>query len=213
MGDAEFWDRIAEKYARDGIADEASYERKLEETRAYLTPESRVLEIGCGTGSTALRHAPHAGHILATDISGEMIAIARGKAEGVENVEFRVARIEEIDVPDASVDMVMAHSVLHLVRDVEGTLDRAVRWLRPGGVLVTSTACLGGWRRLPIRLLIPVMRAVGKAPFVNAFSEDTLVRRVEAAGFRVERRWTPERPMAAMFLIARKPGEGARLAA
>lgn len=54
-----FWDRMANKYARQPIADEAAYQHKLDVTRQHFTPQSKVLEFGCGTGSTALLHAPH----------------------------------------------------------------------------------------------------------------------------------------------------------
>ena len=43
---------MARRYARQPIADQASYEKKLEITRRYLSPESEVFEFGCGTGST-----------------------------------------------------------------------------------------------------------------------------------------------------------------
>ncbi len=85
-----FWDRIAKRYARSPIADQAAYERKLDKTREYLTPEAEVYEYGCGTGSTAIAHAPYAKHILATDLSAKMIDIARGKAAdaGIGNITF-----------------------------------------------------------------------------------------------------------------------------
>lgn len=206
MSDTAFWDRIAEKYSRDKISDMESYERKLAETRALLTPDARVLEIGCGTGTTALHHAPHAGQILATDLSGEMIRIAREKARaaGVENVEFRVADADGLEVEPAGFDMVMAHSILHLVPDLDATIALAFDALKPGGVFVTSTACLGGARWLPIRAILPVMRLLGKAPPVTAFTTDHLMARMRSAGFTIERHWQPK-PMAALFVIARKP--------
>jgi ubiquinone/menaquinone biosynthesis C-methylase UbiE len=74
--DAHFWDRTSRKYAKSKIADRAGYERTLERTRALLGPNVRVLELGCGTGTTALRLARDAQSYLATDISAEMIAIA-----------------------------------------------------------------------------------------------------------------------------------------
>ena len=49
-----FWDGIAEKYAKRPISDMAAYEYTLGRTRSYLKPEDQVLELGCGTGSTAL---------------------------------------------------------------------------------------------------------------------------------------------------------------
>ncbi|MCB1843434.1 MAG: hypothetical protein KDI09_10770 [Halioglobus sp.] len=53
---AEFWDRIAPGYSRQPIADAESYARKLAATQALMQPHMKVLEFGCGTGSTALAH-------------------------------------------------------------------------------------------------------------------------------------------------------------
>ena len=54
-----FWDRIAERYARKPVPDEAVYQEKLKVTREYFRADTDVLEIGCGTGSTAiLRSSP-----------------------------------------------------------------------------------------------------------------------------------------------------------
>ncbi len=90
---ARFWDRIADRYSRSKISDEDAYRKKLELTRGYFTPESNVLELGCGTGGTAILHAPHVKHYRATDISGRMIEIAeeRQAAADVENLSFEQA--------------------------------------------------------------------------------------------------------------------------
>ncbi|NNE51124.1 MAG: methyltransferase domain-containing protein, partial [Sulfitobacter sp.] len=91
--DSRFWDRIAPRYARNSVSDEASYARKLAETAALMGPDMEVLEIGCGTGTTALHHAGRVAHIRATDISAGMLTIARQKADaaGISNVTFQRA--------------------------------------------------------------------------------------------------------------------------
>ena len=99
-----FWDKIAEKYAKRPVADQSAYERKLATTRRYLRADMEVLEFGCGTGATALHHAPFVKHIRATDISGKMIEIARSKAEaqGVTNVTFEQSDVEALTGPRSS---------------------------------------------------------------------------------------------------------------
>ena len=62
-----YWDKTAEKYALSPVSDEQTYQRKLAETQACLQPHSQVMEFGCGTGSTAIHHAPHVKHIDAID--------------------------------------------------------------------------------------------------------------------------------------------------
>ena len=205
MADASrFWDRHAAGYAKRPVADEAAYQTKLEKTREYFTPDSRVLEVGCGTGSTAIAHAAHTGTILATDLSDGMLDIARAKAEaaGVSNVEFRRSTVEALDEPAESFDVVMAHSILHLLEDRDAALRLLNRLLKPGGVLVSSTMCLGdkhGW----FRWVGPVGKALGLFPLVRVFTADELRRSMTSAGLVIEHDWQPK-PKAALFLIARK---------
>ena len=138
---AKFWDRIAPSYSRRPVADEAAYQHKLEKTREYLTPEMSVFEFGCGTGTTGIHHAPYVKSVRAIDVSKNMIDIARGKAaaKNIGNVEFEVAGIEESSLRDNEYDVVMAHSILHLLTDVEPVLAKIHRTLKPGGVFVSST--------------------------------------------------------------------------
>ena len=157
--ESDFWNKRADKYSQRPISDEATYQKKLELTRGYLRPDMDVLEIGCGTGSTAIAHAPCVRHILATDFSERMIEIAREKARaaGIDNVTFAALPADGLDVPDASIDVVMAHNLLHLLEDRERVIADVHRMLKPGGVFVTSTACIGDMMPL-LRLVIPVGR-------------------------------------------------------
>jgi ubiquinone/menaquinone biosynthesis C-methylase UbiE len=141
--DVQFWDRIARKYAADPIADIAGYERTLERTRHYLKGDEAAFEFGCGTGTTALRLAPSVGRIVATDLSGEMIAIARekAKAEGCSNATFEVARPEAAPWANESFDVAFGFNVLHLVTDREAALRGVHRLLRPGGLFISKTPC------------------------------------------------------------------------
>ena len=155
--DAHFWDRAARKYATDPIADIAGYERTLERTRHYLKGDEAAFEFGCGTGTTALRLAPFVGRIVATDISGEMIAIARekAKAEGCGNATFEVARPEAAPWPDGSFDVALGFNVLHLVADREAVLRGVHRLLRPGGLFISKTPCLKEMNPL-MRIVLPL---------------------------------------------------------
>lgn len=185
--DARFWDRISPKYAKARIADQAGYERTLDRTRALLGPDDRVLELGCGTGTTALRLAGDVQSYLATDISTGMIAIANGKlaADPVPALVFRTATAESL-VPDAGrFDAVLGFNYLHLVRDPLRALDCIHALLPAGGLFISKTPCLGDMNRLIRLVLLPAMRMVGKAPFASAFRAADLDRYIRAAGFDI----------------------------
>jgi ubiquinone/menaquinone biosynthesis C-methylase UbiE len=202
--DARFWDKRAEKYAQRPVSDEETYEKKLEITRDYFRPDSEVLEIGCGTGSTALALAPNVNHVLATDISPSMIKIAKDKARvgQVENIAFEVRAAGDHDIPESRYDAIMAHNLLHLLKDPKSVIDAAFRGLKPGGVLVTSTACIGdmSWY---FRILPPVGHFLKLIPFVNVLTQAQLKQSHTDAGFEIEQEWLPKKN-AAVFIVARK---------
>lgn len=200
---AAFWNRIAAKYAKSPIADEAAYARKLELTQARMTPDMEVLEFGCGTGGTARAHAGHVKRYRATDISPAMIEIALAKGPVPDGLRFEVAEFDTMALGDASLDMVLGLSVLHLVPGPDATIAKAFRVLRPGGYFVTSTACLGAmW---PFKPLARLGLALGRLPHLAFFTGDQLRGMMRAAGFAIEEDGQPK-ARAALFLIARKPG-------
>jgi ubiquinone/menaquinone biosynthesis C-methylase UbiE len=183
--DAQFWDRTAERYARSPIADQVGYDRTLVRTRDYLTSGDRVLELGCGTGTTALRLAANVDSYLATDVSSEMIGIARNKQAdaSVPGLRFETATAESLPEIN-SFNAIIGFNYLHLVRDLTGTLRRIHNLLQPGGVFISKTPCVGDMNVL-IRLALPVMRAIGKAPYAGVFRAAELRRHVELTGFDV----------------------------
>ncbi len=201
-----FWNFMAKRYARTPISDQASYERKLELTREYFTPDSEVLEFGCGTGSTALLHAPHVRQLLATDFSRAMIDIAEDKrrAEGADNVRFECLGIDALDPARQHYDVVLGLNVVHLLPNWESSLARVYQLLKPGGVFVSSTACIDDF--MPAFKLVAVPAAwLGLLPKLAFFTQDQLTGALRDCGFEIEKRWHPA-PKKAVFIVARKPG-------
>lgn len=198
-----FWDKIAPKYATRPVGDMASYEHKLKQTQAHMRPDMEVLEFACGTGTTALHHAPHVASYRAVDIAPEMIRIAKAK-EGADGVAFEVADFDTMQITPESLDMIQAHSILHLLPDPAATLAKVHASLKPGGLFVSSTTCLGkAWWLKPIAA---VGRALGKMPALSWFTEDDLRQMLTAQGFEIIEDWQPEGSMKAVFLVGRKAG-------
>lgn len=206
---ARFWNRVARKYAADPIADLAGYETTLRRVGALLSPAHSVLEIGCGTGSTALRLAAGTRQWLATDLSPEMIAIAREKlaAQPLPQLRFEVADAEAAVAADARHDAVLAFNVLHLMSDLDVALRALLPSLKHGGLLISKTPCLAEMNPLVPRLFVPLARALGKAPHVLSFDAAQLRAAFERHGLEIEafERHGTKRKDFRVFIVARKP--------
>jgi SAM-dependent methyltransferase len=102
-----------------------------------------VLDLGSGAGADVLisarRVAPN-GRAIGLDMTDEMLALARANAReaGVTNVEFVKGYLEEMPLPDASVDVVISNCVINLSGDKPKTIAEAARVLRPGGRFAIS---------------------------------------------------------------------------
>lgn len=204
---AKFWDKTAEKYSRQPIAQQKAYEIKLDLTREYFTPDSQVLEFGCGTGSTAILHAPYVKHIDAIDVSSEMIRIARAKLEpeGIQNVTFEVADMDGYRPAPEAYDAVLGLNIVHLVDDRMKVMKEVYKTLKPGGHFISSTMCLR--EKLMFRLmepLFPIMHTLGQWPRVYRFTAKRLQADIESIGFKTVHYWQPGNGPV-LFIVGQKP--------
>jgi len=204
MTNAAFWNKVAPKYAKDTIGDIPAYEETLDRMREILQPHHRVLELGCGTGSTALELADSVDRYIGTDVASKMIEIAQDKLteQSPQNLSFAVQDAGVMTL--GSNDVVLALNLLHLLPDLENTLAEIYKALPSGGLLISKTGLLkdGLWL-LP--LVIPLMRAIGKAPFVRSLSEESLIGLLENAGFKVTEKLVQGGMVPRVFILAQKP--------
>lgn len=204
---AKVWNKMADKYSRQPIANQKAYEIKLDLTREYFTPDSNVLEFGCGTGSTAILHAPFVKHIDAIDVSQRMIEIAQAKLqpEGVANVDFSVADMDTFKARPDTYDVALGLNILHLLDDRMQVMREVYQALKPGGYFVSSTICLN--EKLMFRLMAPLfllMHGIGKWPRVFRFTAKRLQADIESLGFKTVHYWQPENS-SVLFIVGQKP--------
>lgn len=185
MSEARVWDRLAGRYDTVVRLFDSSYGRVRERLDRDLPPGGRMLEIAAGTGQFTVDLASRAEHLVATDISPEMVARLRKRVvqAGVQGVECRVMSAYELDAKDGSFDGVFCANALHVMDDPAQALSEFRRVLKPEGTLVAPTFLHGvdGFRRGLSRTLSLV------SPFVahTRFDLTSLQQTISAAGFEV----------------------------
>lgn len=200
-----FWDKLSDKYSKHPVGDEAAYERTLERTGAHLKPDDHILELGCGTGTTALKLANQVRHITATDISQGMLDIATRKKleQGTTNVDFMQKSVGDLPFGE-TYDVVFASSLLHLLDDLEDSLARIYASVEPGGLFISKTVCLKG-QNFIYPIVIPLMKLIGKAPNVYFLTGDELEITIRKAGFEILESDDHNKKPACRFIVARRP--------
>ena len=181
-----FWNLIASKYAASPISDIAAYERKIEKLKFYLSPENHVLDIGCATGTQCDDLANNVNHVTGIDISSKLLAIAeQRKAERkIENVEFIHTTVFDKRFEPGSFDVVTAFYVLHFFEDIDEVIRRIYGLLKPDGLFILETACMGEKDKI-IGKLVRIAGKLGFLPLINLLTTQQIEQALEQAGFSI----------------------------
>jgi ubiquinone/menaquinone biosynthesis C-methylase UbiE len=143
-----------------------------------------VLDLGSGGGIDVLlsaRRVGPSGKAYGLDMTDEMLALAREnqKKAGAENVEFLKGEIENIPLPDNSVDVIISNCVINLSGDKDQVIREAFRVLKPGGRFAVSDVVTRG--HVPDELRRDMLLWVGC--IAGALEEEVYLSKLNAAGF------------------------------
>ena len=182
-----FWNHRALSYDdMVGPMYEDAYDKTAALSLKYLRPTDHVLEFACGTGIVTLAVAPHVSHVRAIDISGEMVDRARAKMArcGLTNVEVTQTDLFDPSLLPGSFDVVTAFNVLLYVDNFDAVMARIRELLKPGGVFLSATDCLGG--NFSKAAIQKFWRShTGKMPYVGFFTQKSLIQKIARCGFEV----------------------------
>ncbi|MFK7803409.1 MAG: class I SAM-dependent methyltransferase [Anaerolineae bacterium] len=199
-----FWDSRAESYD-DKIKKGDEYSKTLFEIKRHLKSSDVVLDFGCASGEFSLDIAADITYLHGIDTSGRMIDLAKKKLQGRrhQNASFSHADLFDESIEKYRYSAVVALNVLHLVDDLPAILDRLTDLLPPGGLLISTTPCLGERRKL-LRATINIMSKVGVAPTVSDLTTAGLKQMITESQFELVETAIHNEAFSELWLVARK---------
>jgi ubiquinone/menaquinone biosynthesis C-methylase UbiE len=164
-----FWDSASKNYDKTEERFEYIHQKSRKNTKKYLESTNVVLDYGCGTGTTACEIAKDVKEIYAIDISSKMIEISKGKAaeKNIENITFAEGDIFDKKLREESFDRILAFNMLHTIPNPENAAQRINELLKPDGLFISITPCLGDKMSFLVGLqirLVQIMCKIGIIP-------------------------------------------------
>ena len=201
-----FWDKRSKVFDEQVLSVyENAYKKTIKRSIPFLKPEDTMLEIGCGTGNATIPLSQYVKKITAIDISEEMMlkAAEKAKEEGIENITFRQKDLLELDIEQESYDVVAAYNVLLYMKNQEKVLEKIYDILKPGGVFLSATDCLG--RNLSKESVRKFWKSkLHLMPYVSFDTPVGLMRKIQRKGFLVIEIVNLHRNPPNIFIVAQK---------
>ena len=209
MKSESMWDKLANNWDTPGVSLGENDIRIIEKTKKFINASDVVLDYGCATGSIAIEIAGIVKEAHGIDISSKMIDIARRKADEhkIKNIDFRHATIFDENLKKESFDLILALSILHLLENSPQIMNRINQLLKPGGLFISASPCLGEKTFVSTLISMPVflLTKIRILPYINFFSVPGLVASITNENFEiVENENLSVHPITECFIVARK---------
>lgn len=172
----EFWDKIAVKNDRKVLTPvltpDQTHINTIKGVLKHLKENDVLLDFACGSGIKTIDIAGKVLTIKAIDTSSKMIEVAKKRTaeKNIRNIDFENIDILDDRFKDESFDVILALNILHLIEEPDSILEKMRILLKPGGLFISATACLGErWSPLASCLLL-----LSKTRFVPSFHKYSL---------------------------------------
>jgi len=205
-----FWDKQAKRYDYSERQFEPVFNEVIAKTKEYLNANDNVLDFGCATGTKTLELAGATNQILGIDISDEMIKEATKKKKELKimNASFIQGTIFKNDFEKSSFDRIISYGVIHLLDDSEKEIKRIHELLKPGGLFISTTACLKDKMALKNRLEFStyfLIKKLGIFPLhLNMFRTSDVEKLIISQDFNLVKSEKIFHGITISFIVARK---------
>ena len=205
-----FWDKQAKRYDRGERQFAHVYMDIIAKTGKYLNFNDDALDYGCATGTKTIELANKVHHIHGLDISAEMIneAIKKRDESNISNISFSQGTIFKTDLEKTSFDKIIAYGIIHLLEDKEKVIQRIHELLKPGGLFISTTACLKEKMAFKSRFEVTTyvfMKRLGIFPLhLNMFMPADVEKLIKDQDFQIVEAEKIIHGIPAIFIVARK---------
>lgn len=182
--DIQYWNNDAVNYDTRLKKSQRAYETLLAYIKKEVNQETRLLDIGTGTGEIPLRLSAHVKKIDAIDSSPEMIKIAINKAEraGITNISFLVQDIDYLFSHEATFDVITIINLLHVVPNPDAVLEEAKKRLKKDGKIILATYLHD--ENIQSRIISYFMKRKGH-PIITRFNCKTICSFIEKSSLKI----------------------------
>jgi len=185
-----YWSKFANTFDEDQryIVGGAVQQQAIVERLSGERDLGELIELGCGAGFYTKFLVANASHVVATDLSDEMLAVAITQLKDLQNVTVAKADCEKTDFPDGKFGSVFMANLVHVIENPSTTLKEAYRILKDGGLLLIVDYTGYGMKWFEkMKMGMRALRKFGRPPSSSRnLSPDELCSLVESAGFKVE---------------------------
>ena len=200
-----FWDRSSKSYDKKEIEWDNINNKAIERTQEYLKPNHIVLDYGCGTGVLTALNAEYVKEIHALDISAGMLEVAKKHAleRKLENMKYVQGTIFTDIYEEETFDVITGYNVIHLVNDPKADVRRVRELLKPEGLFISVTPCMGekGWF---VGSVISLLSKLKILPKVHKFKFSDVETLIQEIGFKLESVEDLQKEGTNIFIVARK---------
>lgn len=204
----EYWSKFAHDYD-EGVDYIVGKDIQQEIIKTLLEQHNLgdVVEFGCGTGYFTKVIAKNAEHIIATDLSDEMLEVARTQLKEFQTITIQKADCENVSFPSGKFDTVFMANVIHFIKNPTKALRESYRILKDKGLLLLVDYTGYGMKRFEkTKLGIRFIKKCGMPPryFQTNLSPEDLCSLAEGAGFKIEKIQLIGEKTKALYLKGRK---------
>jgi len=199
------WDLLSYNYDRGDNKSDQSENKPLENIKKHLNVNDIVLDYGCATGTMAIDIADKVEEVYGIDISSKMVETAERKAveHKIANTHFAQTTIFDERFNKESFNVILAISVLHLLKDTQGIMQRINELLKPGGFFISATPCLGEKKSF-ISIPLLLLSKMGILPYIRFFKISELEESITNGNIQIVETEYLDHSPAFYYVVAKK---------